>query len=104
MVSCFPSSASALRYRTALFTVKPNRHSPSPFTPHLILAYNTSCGLSVAHSVLAAGETMMSTPFRPRLTSLSAILVLFLTSAAFAQHDPNGVTGGGMIGGSTGRP
>src|ERR1051325_10326084 len=39
----------------------------------------------------------------PRFVYLSVSLLL-LTSSAMAQHDPAGITGGGMIGGSTSRP
>ena len=46
----------------------------------------------------------MSILSRPRLITLSAIMLLACSSIAFAQHDPTGITGGGMIGGSTGRP
>src|SRR5215210_4366092 len=46
----------------------------------------------------------MQIPSRPRFISLSATLVLLATaSVALAQHDPGGITGGGMIGGSTER-
>jgi hypothetical protein len=42
---------------------------------------------------------------RPRFISLSAFVFLLSTSSvALAQHDAGGITGGGMIGGSTNRP